>query len=314
MVVSFIIPHKGREALLERTIQSVIELEFDLKEIEIIVVTQNKELECSNIDLRIVHFTTIFRPEDETISALRNVGVQNASGDYLVFLDADIQLSRNWLKTMFTELNVNDERVLISAVQRHAPDAGRLEKIRTLLNNIAADSSVEFLDGRNLFMRRKTFEKIGDFPEHLVTCEDYYFTNNAHQLGKLYCTSKAFYIHLGEDKNYGEMFRKELWRGQSNLQSIRGRKISLREIPSLLIPVWEIVFLFGTLIFIEWGKIVPGILSLLMLCFPIMLYAIRLYRIGKNRISFVDSVGFYCVYFPARVIGTTIGIFKTIKQ
>ena len=47
MRVSVIIPHKGREELLEQTIQSVLGLDFDLQEIEIIVVTQNKTLECA---------------------------------------------------------------------------------------------------------------------------------------------------------------------------------------------------------------------------------------------------------------------------
>ena len=313
MLVSFIIPHKGREELLIRTIHSITELEYDLDEIEVIVVTQNKALENLRSDQVKVHLRIVFRSEHETISALRNAGVELALGEYLAFLDADIQLSRNWLKAMFYELEAKPGRLLVSAGQECEHNATQLEKIRVMLNTAVTDNPREFLDGRNLFMKRQTFETAGGFPEHLVTCEDFYFTNKVHQIGEVYSTSKAAYIHLGEDKQYGEMFRKEIWRGQSNLRSIQGRKISLREIPSLLTPFWQACFLLITMLSLFWGKAAITIFSLVMFCLPIFLYAIRLYKIGKKRISFGASVWFYCVYLLARVIGTTIGLFKTIR-
>lgn len=313
MRVSFIIPHKGREELLERTLQSILELEFNLKEVEVIVVTQNKVLECPNIDRKILPFKILFRPEHETISSLRNIGVEHASGEYLVFLDADIQLSHNWLDVMFKEFQADSERVLVSAVQRCEPEAGIIEKIRVIMNNTSADSHVQFLDGRNLFTTRRIFEDVGGFPEHLVTCEDYYFTNNVHQIGDVYVTSQASYIHLGEDKNYAELFQKEIWRGQSNLQSIRGRKILLREIPSVLTPVWQVFFLLVTIIFLGTGKIALGLFSLTMFCLPIILYSLRLYRIGRQDIGFTDSFRFYCIYLIARAIGTPMGVFRVIR-
>lgn len=151
-------------------------------------------------------------------------------------------------------------------------------------------------------------------PEDIVTCEDYYFTDKVHQIGAVYCTSKASFIHLGEDKSYFEMFRKEIWRGQSNLQSIRGRRIPLREIPSILTPLWQIFFLFAIIIFLLMGKRDFVLFFSVMFCLPIILYSIRLYKVGRNSISFSDSLWFYCVYLSARAIGTTIGVFKTIRM
>lgn len=313
MLVSFIIPHKGRENLLELTIQSILDLDFDLKKIEIIVVTQNKTLECPNIAWKTVHLKILSRLEHETISALRNTGIDYASGEYLAFLDADIQLSRNWLNAMFEELKAKPERVLISAIQQCDSNAGKIEKIRVLLNNTSADRTVEFLGGGNLFMNRKIFQKVGGFPEDLATCEDYYFTDKVNQLGEVYCTSKASFIHLGEDKNYHEMFRKEIWRGQSNLQSLRGRKIPFREIPSLLTPLWQTLFLLTIIFSFFGGEVIFTLLFLIMFCLPILLYTTRLYRIGKNSISFGDSLWFYCIYLAARTIGAAIGIFKIIR-
>lgn len=314
MLVSFIIPHKGREELLERTLQSVFELDFDQNEREIIVVTQNIALACASIDRSRFAFTTIFRPERETISTLRNVGVTHASGEYLAFLDADIQLSPNWLRVMFSEFEANPERVLVSARQQGAPDAGIIEVIRVLLQNTANDRAVQFLDGRNLFLKREIFEKAGGFPEDLVTCEDYYFTHNVHQLGEMYVSSKTAYVHLGEDKSFNEMFRKEIWRGQANLQSLGKRALTIREVPSLLTPLWQAFFFFAVLISLLSGHVTWGLFFLGLVCLPILLYAVRLYRIGKNRVRFTDAFQFYSVYLAARSIGTIIGRVKTIRM
>ena len=314
MRVSFIIPHKGREELLKRTIQSIVDLDFDLQKIKIIVVTQNATLECAQFTQNGVHVNVIFRPESDTISALRNTGVEQSSSEYLVFLDADIHLSRNWLNCMFEELQAKPDRVLVSAVQRCAPEAGIIEKIWVTLNGSGADQAALFFNGRNLFMKRCVFQEAGGFPEHLTTCEDYYFTNKVSRLGEMYFTSQTSYIHLGEDKNYAELFRKEIWRGQSNLRSLTGRKLVLREIPSILIPLWQALFALIAVIATGVGHLLIAGLAVFLFCVPIALYTLRLYTLGEKHIRFPDALKFYSVYFPARILGTTLGVFKVIKM
>ena len=160
----------------------------------------------------------------------------------------------------------------------------------------------------------ETFKgKLDDSAQNLFKALDYYFTNEVHQIGELYCTSQASFIHLGEDKNYSELFRKEIWRGQSNLRSLRGRKIVLREIPSILTPLWQVFFLFGALLAVLWGTIAILLFCLVMLALPSILYAVRLYKTGKDQISFIDALRFYTVYQSARVIGTIIGVFRIIR-
>ena len=312
MNISFVIPHKGRIELLERTLESILGLDWDAKTIELIVVTQNKTLDFLDVDLEHIAHSIVFRPEQETISTLRNIGAARASGDYLVFLDADIRLSPNWLKIMFEELDADPARVLVSAIQYCGTSATKLERIRVALNSGAADRHVEFMDGRNLFLKKETFVNVGGFPEHLITCEDYYFTHQVRRLGKLYCSAKASYIHLGEDTRYNVMFRKEIWRGQSNLHSMKGRSIPLREMPSFLVPFWIAGAVVFSLFFGAVGipKLAGG--CVLMAALPIVLYAIRLFRLGNGAFGFFDSLIFYLVYFPARIIGTIAGLFRAI--
>ena len=311
-LISFIIPHKGRELFLLKTIESVVQQTFDLSRIEIIIVTQNKQLSDDIHSLgQGISLSVHTRPASETISSLRNFGVEKSTGKYLAFLDADISLSPNWAECMLDTLNTGKSRVISSAIQINSPSAPPLEKIRTALSNAVTDHNVSFLPGRNLFLTRDTFDKVGGFPEHLITCEDYYFTDRANQLGDLYYTSAASYIHLGEDKHFNEMFKKEVWRGQSNLLSIKGRKIPLSEIPSFIIPIGLAFFL--SLAFIS---LATGNTSLALICFsafllPVAAYSIRLYILTKNRVSFYHILIFYLYYFPARAIGTIGGAFKT---
>ncbi len=314
MLVSFIIPHKGRLEMLRQTVKSICSQEFDLEQIEVIVVSQNEVLAPEDLKLASTqaNLRIFLRPEQETISALRNYGVEHSQGEYIAFLDADIDLSRNWLSAMLEELQSEPARVLVSAIQDEGDTPCPLERIRTCLSNAETDTPVTFLPGRNLLLSRATFDQSGGFPEHLITCEDYYFTHAVSQLGVLYYSSKASYVHLGEDKSYREMFKKEIWRGQSNLQSLRGRKIPLRELPSFLVPIWILVFAIVCLVALLSAEPSLAIASALLLALPISLYALRLYRASSNSISFFEITKFYVVYFPARIAGTFAGLVKAI--
>ena len=313
MTVAFIIPHMGREEMLIQTLESIAALDPSEHAVEVHIATKNSSLALPNslseLDLRI-HT----RPESETISHQRNFGASQTDAEYLAFLDADIGLSNNWLSAMLSLLEEDPNRVLVSAKQICGPNPPPLEKIRCALSNAALDCEVRFLPGRNLFLRKESFDQVGGFPEHLITCEDYYFTDQLSQHGLLYYSSKAEYIHLGEDKDLKEMYKKEIWRGLSNLQSIKGRRIPLAELPSFLVPVWILFFALVTVFSLLSLNFAVGALSLSLLLLPIFLYSLRLYRIAKPDVRFADVLKFYAYYFPARIVGTLKGLINMSKN
>ncbi len=312
---SFIIPHKGREEMLIETVTSILNQSDEQVSYEIIVVSQNKSsIELSKLAELHSNLEISFQEDSLTISALRNIGAKQSTGEYLAFLDADIELSPNWLNTMLSTISEQDNCVLASAAQENSKDAPPLEKIRTALSNADLDCNVSFLPGRNLFLSRKIFEKVNGFPEHLTTCEDYYFTDQVNQLGNLYYTSAASYVHLGEDKKYKEMYKKEIWRGQSNLQSISGRNIPLREIPSFIIPIALPILLIIFIAAMVFNNIALALLALFAFLLPFAVYSLRLYKLVRKETSFWRVLQFYISYFPARVIGTLGGLFKSFSS
>lgn len=312
-LISFVIPHKGREQYLQQTIESITLQEIDLSLIEVIIVTQNDKLSDDTLRFRNDITLSVYpRPITDSISSLRNHGAEMAKGEYLAFIDADISLSRNWANCMLDELQKdNSGRVLISAIQNNSQHANSAEKIRTALNNISKDTNVDSLHGSNLFLKVETFKLAGGFPKDLKTCEDVYFTNKVSKFGLLYLSSSATFIHLGEDKNYSDMFKKEIWRGLSNLQSFQGRKVPLRELPSIFIPVILMILLILSISLFALGLYSAAIISISIMFVPVLAYTARLRKYTKNqKIKYIDLFAFYCVYFSARSIGSYKGLYK----
>lgn len=307
--VSFVIPHKGREQFLCATLRSIAGQEGDIPR-EVIIITQNDELSADvrdaagAITLRVQHADPRL-----TIAALRNIGAALSDAPYLAFLDADVALSPDWLAALLDLLDTRPDVRLVSAVQRCGPQPPPLEQLRTALSNAAVDAPVAFLPGRNLLLSRTTFEDAGRFPEHLVTCEDYVFTDRVAALGTLWYTSAASYVHLGEDKQLGEMFRKEIWRGQSNLLSLRGRQVSPGEWPSFLVPPWITVMLAVALVATALQSWIVAFAALGLGLAPFAAYVTRLYFLARRQVSLGHVAAFYGYYFPARAWGTVVGAF-----
>ena len=82
-LISFIIPHKGRENYLIETLDSIANQDFNIELVEIIIVTQSDRL------LKAVHslskrisLSIYSKPSENTISSLRNYGVTQSTGEY----------------------------------------------------------------------------------------------------------------------------------------------------------------------------------------------------------------------------------------
>lgn len=312
--ISFIIPHYGRENLLVMAIQSIVDQDYDLEQIEVILVTQNKELsETVHSFQNQVSLSVLTQEQSQTISQSRNAGVMHSSGAYLAFIDADVSISANWINCMLEELESSaDHRTIVSAIQTNSANATSVEKIRTVLNNISSDKNVDALHGSNLFLTRETFELTGGFPPDLTTCEDVYFTSEAGKYGNLYMTSGATHIHLGEDRDYRGLFKKEIWRGQSNIQSIKGRRIPLRELPSIIIPLVFLLVALFSIVLLTLNFLVLSLASFILFLLPVILYSARLMKHSTDKsLNPMDYLLFYLVYFSARSIGTYFGLVKT---
>jgi glycosyltransferase involved in cell wall biosynthesis len=182
------------------------------------------------------------------IGALRNRGTAIASGEWLAFIDADIEMPEDWLKPLF-ELEASGQADVF-ALDLHtpaeAPWYATAWQRRTLRVSSQTSHVVDWLPSANLLMLRRWFDKVGGFNETLRTGEDKEFTLRLHEQGaRLLSINNSVALHWGYEMNWREWMGKELWRQGSHLQLLRTHGFSLRllRFPMLSLLVWLLDFL-----------------------------------------------------------------------
>lgn len=313
-IVTFIIPHRGRTDLLLSTVKSIENQAFQLEKLNVLIITQDPAERVQPLFLnQAVSVDVLQRTQSETISSMRNFGVQQTDAQYLAFIDADIILSPDWTATMIETLCNNPDYSLVSAPQRAGDTPTHVEKIRIAVGNSIGGVSVSSLPGHNLFLKRETFDLVGGFPAHLSTCEDYCFTVSIQKHGKLYVTDHSWYIHAGEDRSFSQVFKKEYWRAGSNLQSLRGRRIPLREYPSIFLPFWFLIALGIILVGLTKFSFPCIICGLAIYFLPIFLYTFRIVKRAPDS-KWTSVFLFYTLYHSARSFGTIAGLQFLFKR
>jgi glycosyltransferase involved in cell wall biosynthesis len=101
--VSVIVPVYNAEEYIGNTLDSIINQDFNSFELIIIddgstdrsMEIINKKLSLSAMDYKVIH------QENSGVSSARNRGIDEASGDYLVFIDADDYVTGNHLSELY---------------------------------------------------------------------------------------------------------------------------------------------------------------------------------------------------------------------
>lgn len=121
--------------------------------------------------VRIIHLAERLYP-----GAARNLGAQEASGDFLGFLDADVVAEPNWLDTLSSRIRKHPDSIAGGFVGNANPhfEASRLQHWIEFSEFVPGTSSGprDFLSSSNLFLSRSTFEAVGGFPEEWPMAED----------------------------------------------------------------------------------------------------------------------------------------------
>lgn len=182
------------------------------------------------------------------IGALRNRGALLASGEWIAFIDADVEMPEDWLQSLF-ELQAEGQADVFG-LDLHTPAAApwyaAAWQRRTLRPSSQPSHTVDWLPSSNLLMRRRWFDKVGGFNEHLRTGEDKEFTLRLHERGaRLLSVNSSVALHWGYEMNWREWMGKEMWRQGSHLQLLRSHGFSLRllRFPLLSLLVWLLDFL-----------------------------------------------------------------------
>lgn len=202
-MISFIIPTLNEEKTIEKILSCILSYTGDK---EIILSDGKSKDKTLEIAKRYASKMAIHnKPHRQTISEARNDGAKLASGDCLVFLDADTYIERP--DEFFAKL--------LALFAKHTDMVGATVSIRVLkefetlgdmivftslgyynyiLNNVIGSAGAA---GEFQMIRRATFEKVGGFDERIVASEDYELFRRLHRFGKTRFVSKLTIYHTG---------------------------------------------------------------------------------------------------------------------
>lgn len=212
------------------------------------------------------------------IGALRNRGAALASGEWLAFIDADIEMPEEWL-TRLLALQAQAQGDIFG-LDLHTPAAApwfaSAWQRRMLRPSKQATRHVEWLPSANLLLRKQWFDDSGGFNETLRTGEDKEYTLRLSKHGaRLLSVNNSVALHWGYEMNWREWMGKELWRQGSHLQLLRAHGMSLRllRFPLLSLLVWllDVLAIFALLA----GYAQQALLLLLLGLLPSLLLSVR---------------------------------------
>lgn len=200
MLVSVIITTKNEEKNIENCLRSVKIQSYPQDKIEILVVDNNSTDRTKNIAFRYTDFVFDKGPER---SAQRNYGVEKSKGEYFIYLDADMILSKDVINDCARKIQSNNEIIAlyISEIvmgEKFFSKARRFE--RSFYDATVIDCA--------RFIKKESFIQVGGFDENLNGPEDWDFNKNLEKIGKLQLTKTPIFHNEAEFELRGYLKKK----------------------------------------------------------------------------------------------------------
>jgi len=217
MLISVVITTRNEEKNIEECSQSIksqnlnvslLSSDSDALEIEIIVVDNNSTDSTKKIAKKYTNKIFNYGPER---SAQRNLGIKKASGKYVLYLDADMRLSKNVLSECVQMCEC--QSLIALYIPEKIIGQGFWVKIRDFERSFYDATAIDCVR----FIRRDEFLKIDGFDENLTGPEDWDFDRRIRAIGEvgiikspLYHNEEAFSFkrYLQKKSYYSKNFGK----------------------------------------------------------------------------------------------------------
>ena len=173
--VSVIIPTYNRGWILKEAIDSV--LAQDYKDFELIVVDDGSTDNTSEVLAPYGNDIRIFFQKNKGVSAARNRGITEASGQYIAFLDSDDLWLPRKLSTQIDFLNQMPDALICQTEEIWIRNGRRVnpKKRHKKPSGMIFEPSLELclVSPSAVMIRRSLFDRVGEFDVTLPACEDY---------------------------------------------------------------------------------------------------------------------------------------------
>jgi glycosyltransferase involved in cell wall biosynthesis len=303
--VSFIIPVFNSEQYIARCLRSICNLCASEATYEVLII-DNGSTDRTHQIIRDLGFTFQVIPK-VNVSTLRNRGAALARGDYLAFVDSDVELTSRWLHNGLAPFA--DSQVVACGCFPGVPQEATWVQQAWDIHQRGRQSadkpvSVPWLPSMNLLVRRATFLAVSGFNEHLETAEDVDLCYRLGQYGVILCNRAMEAIHWGEARDVRTFWYKEVWRGLGSWYGVLSHGWRWDEFPSLVYPLYVITLvplcLLGVFIDVWHHQLLWVPCALCLLPLPALLLATRTTLLAHRPRVLPQLALLYVVYGIAR--------------
>lgn len=182
---SIIIPTFKEAKYIDQTLSRIGKLNGNIE--VILVETISEETKTLENVVKRHEGVRLYKIKERGIAKAKNYGARKARGNMLLFLDADVFVTRDVVKQVS---QVFDDPSVIGATCNNYPVEPKLRELlffkfyNALIRFVLSLPPIKFTHSRGEFIavRKPAFERIGGFNERLVCMED---ADLAHQLSML---------------------------------------------------------------------------------------------------------------------------------
>lgn len=215
-MISIIVPSHNSEKTIEGLIRSLLNQDYKGK-YEIIVVDSSTDKTPEIISKFPVK---LIRQKPKGPGAARNLGVKNAKGEIIAFIDADCIAPKNWLKNLLNPFSGKDVMVVSGTYRTKnreslmARFAGyEIEQRHERMKNL---ETIDWVGSFNCAYRKNIFLNFGGFNSKFIQSEDGELSYRISEAGhKIKFNPSAFVYHYHPDsliKFLKQKFWHAFWR------------------------------------------------------------------------------------------------------
>lgn len=194
--VSIILPVYNAEKKIEKTLNSIIEQDCKIK-YQIIIVNDGSKDSSGNICERynkIYRNITYVKTENQGVSNARNVGLEHAKSNYVMFIDSDDTYEKRMIEKMYNTIKNNEKFLVVCGYDRIYENKDYILKIngfdfKEYLEN--CEKKIKLLKNNNLF--NQVWNKIYDL--NIIKKNNILFEKN---------------VDIGEDKVFNIKYLEKI--------------------------------------------------------------------------------------------------------
>jgi glycosyltransferase involved in cell wall biosynthesis len=220
-LVSIIIPAYNEEKNIVRLLKSVTAQDY--RNIESIVVDDGSS--DSTTKLASKYGAKVFKRKHAERSIQRNFGAESSHGKYLLFLDADMELTRN-VVGQCVDVAQSDKNIGAVVIPERSIATNFWEKVKAFERSLYNKEGDEAIDAAR-FVDRRAFNKAGGYDESITGPEDWDLPESVKRCGYRISRIKACINHYEHIPSIFSLARKKYYYALSTHRYLKKQKISM---------------------------------------------------------------------------------------